>query len=246
MLPLFQDTPYIEVHAGDCFGVIDIIGSCQQKTDKLIDVGEEFELWFKMKHRLFRQFSVRAVESCELQCFDLTSVYDMSQQYYEEYKLLFDNKTDLLRRATILKLKAIKMCQEQKAKRRIELDQLSSDSDEVSIGLGKSDDEDSDDLEKEEKNKEDKLAKSKKNLRKTIKTKPYDIPIMNLSVIEETTIVLDSQHDHNSDCISYMDCQSHDHSPVDGDESPVKSGNAVDLGGSFEDHARQYQSPEPR
>ena len=72
----------------------------------------------------------------------------MSQQYYEEYKLLFDNKTDLLRRATILKLKAIKFCTDEKEKRLQELDDMTSESDDDSIGLENSQDEESDDVNK--------------------------------------------------------------------------------------------------
>ena len=40
--------------------------------------------------------------------------------------------------------------------------------------------------------------KSKKIFRKSIQKMQFDVPVMNLSVIEETTIVLDSNCDHNS------------------------------------------------
>lgn len=57
-----------------------------------------------------------AKEHGESHMLDLNVLYEMAQLYYDEYKYLFDSKTDLLRRATILKLKAIKACTAQKQK----------------------------------------------------------------------------------------------------------------------------------
>ena len=70
----------------------------------------EAEEWFKKRNRLYRQFTVRALKSTELLTIDLETLNKMAQEYFDEYQKLFMNKTDLLRRATILKLTAIDDC----------------------------------------------------------------------------------------------------------------------------------------
>lgn len=54
VLPPFRDTPYITINTGDSFGVVDIIGSCQTNMDQVVDVAEQPDNWFKMKHKLYR------------------------------------------------------------------------------------------------------------------------------------------------------------------------------------------------
>jgi len=59
VLPSFENTRYINIHVGDHFGAIDIIGSSQIKEFA-------FEEWFSKRNLLQRQFSVSAFNNVEL------------------------------------------------------------------------------------------------------------------------------------------------------------------------------------
>lgn len=113
MLPTFNNTPYITVPTGSSLGITDIIGSSQKHGSTIVDMSNP-DSWFHLKHKLLRLNTVMALETCELQAVDLSTIHEMAQLFYDEYMTLFQEKIDLLRRSTILKLDAIKKCTEQK------------------------------------------------------------------------------------------------------------------------------------
>ena len=70
------------------------------------------EEWFNLKHKLIHFNTIMAVDTCEIQAVELKDIVEMAQLFYDEYITMFEDKIDLLRRSTILKLDAFKVCTE--------------------------------------------------------------------------------------------------------------------------------------
>ena len=105
----FNNTPYISVSSGSSLGITDIIGSSQKHGGVISDMSDP-QQWYLLKHKLLHLNTIMAVETCELQAIELSTLVEMASVYYDEYIGLFEEKINLLRRTTILKLDAIKVC----------------------------------------------------------------------------------------------------------------------------------------
>ena len=64
VLPPFRNTRYINIKKGDSFGMVDIVGSCE--IDETTKEFSDPEIWYRVKHRLFRQFAVMATDTLEV------------------------------------------------------------------------------------------------------------------------------------------------------------------------------------
>ena len=108
VLPSFKNVAYISIKVGNTFGVLDIVGSIHSMDFDL-------EEWYQYKGYITRQFSVSAYNTVELLTLNLNYLNMMQQEFLDCYESLFEFCTIKLRKAWMLKLSAIKSCNEQQS-----------------------------------------------------------------------------------------------------------------------------------
>ena len=68
VLPSFKCCAYIQIHDGDHFGVMDIIGSTQIENVEICD-------WYNKKSILKRQFTVQAKDDSEILTLSILNLF---------------------------------------------------------------------------------------------------------------------------------------------------------------------------
>lgn len=106
VLPKYKNTPYIEINVGSHFGIIDILGSIVQNQ-----LQNDLDKWIEHKDILQRQFSVMAMQNTEALQLVISDLNRMKQEFAEVYEKFFSDAFTRLRRALMLKLKAMKICE---------------------------------------------------------------------------------------------------------------------------------------
>jgi CRP-like cAMP-binding protein len=103
VLPKHDNQKYVKVNEGGSFGAVDIMGSVFKN-----DV--ELETWFSRKDVLKRQFSTMASTYCEMMSLSVQDLYRIQVEFLEYYEYLINEKTDFLQKLLLIKLAAIKVC----------------------------------------------------------------------------------------------------------------------------------------
>jgi CRP-like cAMP-binding protein len=96
VLPRHNNVCYVHFEIGSSFGLIDVIGS-------VMKYGIDFEEWMQYPEKIKRQFTVRSQTNCELLTITIKDLERMSNEFNDEYNVLFDNK--VVRLNNVLKLK---------------------------------------------------------------------------------------------------------------------------------------------
>jgi hypothetical protein len=108
VLPRHQNIKYIDFNIGCTFGISDIVGGCLEEENNF-----NIEEWIYRKEFLRRHFSVHvagSIERCELLTLGLAHLEQMSHEFMEPYEGLLSRAVARLKRATKIKLDAIKYC----------------------------------------------------------------------------------------------------------------------------------------
>lgn len=105
VLPRFENKPYIALNPGNHFGLIDIVGSSQKYNFDLND-------WYDNKHHLFRQFSCRAFQDCQVFFLTIEDLNKMKGEFMKEFKLIYNSIAKRYEVTKKEKDQAITLCDE--------------------------------------------------------------------------------------------------------------------------------------
>lgn len=111
VLPRYKNAAYISIKKGNHFGIIDIVGSCFTQDIPIED-------WFSKRSLLLRQFSIMAETKSEVLCLSIQQLQQMKMEFNESYEDLFFNASQVVKNTWVVKLEAIKECNQ--IKREIE------------------------------------------------------------------------------------------------------------------------------
>lgn len=107
VLPKHNNIKYIEFQQGNHFGVTDIVGSVLSSKD------QDLEKWMNYKESLRRQFTSMSQTRCELLTLSVDELARMQHEFQEPYENLFESAYSRLNRCLKIKLKAIRVLNEE-------------------------------------------------------------------------------------------------------------------------------------
>ena len=77
---------YIKINEGNHFGLVDIIGSMLENNNDFSQINS----WTNYRDKLRRQFTVMAVDQCEILSLNINNLARMQSEFLEYYEELFD------------------------------------------------------------------------------------------------------------------------------------------------------------
>ena len=110
VLPKFNNTCYIQISVGQHFGVIDIAASIFSKL-QTEELGGWIDKWYRHKDVLRRKFTVMALSHSEVLKLSISDLNRMRTEFPEQYVKMFEDSLIRMKKALLLKRKAIKICE---------------------------------------------------------------------------------------------------------------------------------------
>lgn len=111
VLPKYNFTTYITIEVGQHFGAIDIPASIFHKFEP-DELHDWMDSWYRHKDILRRQFTVMAMRNSDVLGLSIADLNRMRREFPEQYLKMFEDSLVRMRRALILKRKAIQICEE--------------------------------------------------------------------------------------------------------------------------------------
>ena len=104
VLPFKENIVYIEINNGSYFGEIDCFVAC---GEHLMSCEEMFENLNAKNFNLVRQFTIQAIDGCQMLSLSLKNLQRMQKQFNAQFKRLFKHGERGLQKALNLKLECI-------------------------------------------------------------------------------------------------------------------------------------------
>ena len=114
VLKLKKNIVYIEINEGDDFGQVDLV---QCSIDLKKDYRTDNEVFYN-SDKLVRQFTVQALEKCELLTLSIADLVKMKHEFYEKYLELFEKSEIVLKRVLQQMLKVILQLKEEQTSKQ--------------------------------------------------------------------------------------------------------------------------------